>query len=334
MSEWLIEKALHDKIDRLYFLAREGQLIKQVYDLWTEGLDGLPQADYLVLSRRTVSVPMIETLADILNIAKATYFTNTISSFLYERYGLQLSEYRWKQLEDQVQWKRNSTVEVQNEQVVHLHSLLDALAAEIIANASLEYDALKHYLDAMGLEQLGRQAVVDIGYGGTIQNYLNRLVSTPVHGYYMMTDQRAVKVAEMHDVIIRGCFLEDVEPLLTPTPLMYGNSFLLEKFLSSNAAQVIHYELDQNNHLMTHYRELSSDEIECFNFRAALQKGVIRYTHDAINCREQILPSYKPSIKVAKQLYDAFIVQQSKLESDMLQNIVLDDYYCGRGIVR
>ena len=85
---------------------------------------------------------------------------------------------------------------------------------------------------------------------------------------------------------------------------------------------------------MTHYRELSSDEIESFNFRAELQKGVIRYTHDAINCREQILSSYKPSIKVAKQLYDAFIVQQSKLESDLLKNIVLDDYYCGRGIVR
>ena len=334
MSEWLIEKALHDKIDRLYFLAREGQLIKQVYDLWTEGLDGLPQADYLVLSRRAVSVPMIETFADILIIAKATYYTNTISSFLYERYGLQLSESRWKLLENQVQWKRNSSIEVQNEQVDHLLPLLNALAAEIIANASLEYDALKHYLDDMGLEKLGRQAVVDIGYGGTIQNYLNRLVSTPVHGYYLMTDQRAVKVAEMHDVIIRGCFLEDIEPLLNPTPLMYGNSFLLEKFLSSSAAQVIHYELDQNNHLMTHYRELSSDEIEGFNFRAELQKGVIRYTHDAINCREQILSSYKPSIKVAKQLYDAFIVQQSKLESDLLQNIVLDDYYCGRGIVR
>ena len=332
-SQWLLENAGRDGIDRLYFLAREGQLIKRVYDLWSEGIENSPQTDYLILSRRAVIVPMTQNIEDILNIAKVTYYPNTISNFLYERYGLQLSSERWAQLSEQVQWGSNNTVEVYNQQIDHLLPLLNDLAAEIIAEAGLEYAAMKYYLSNMGLEDSGRQAVVDVGYGATIQNYLNRFVATPVHGYYMMTDQRSVKVTEMHDVIVRGCYLENVEHADT-SPLMYLRSFELEKFLSSNEAQVVHYELDKDNHPTAHHRELSNDEIECFNYRAELQEGVIRYAHDAKNIREQILPSYKPSLEIAKQLYEAFIVQQSQLETDLLQKVVLDDYYSGRGLVR
>ncbi|MFA5924755.1 MAG: rhamnan synthesis F family protein [Methylococcaceae bacterium] len=333
MSQWLVDSAHRDGVDRLYFLAREGQLIKRVYDLWTEGLDDLPQADYLILSRRAVSVPMIETLEDVLNIAKATYFPNTICNFLYERYGFQLSAERWTQITDQVQWSSNSTVEVYNQQIDHLLPLLNALEAEIIAEAALEYRALKHYLCDMGLEKPGRQAVVDIGYSGTIQGYLNRLVTTPVHGYYLITDQRSDKVAQKHNVNIRGCYLESIDEVST-TSMMYPHNFQLEKMLSSDDAQIVHYELDQENNLTAHYRELSNDEAECFSFRKELQEGIIRYALDAKSIRERIFPSYKPSREIAYQLCEAFFAQQSPLETDLLQKVVLDDHYCGRGIVR
>jgi predicted HAD superfamily hydrolase len=332
-SQWLLEKADSDGIDRLYFLAREGQLIKLVYDLWSEGIENSPQTDYLILSRRSVIVPMIQNIEDILKIAKVTYYPNTISSFLFERYGLELSTERWAQLSEQVQWGSNNTVEVYNQNIDHLLQLLDELASEIIAIAGTEYNAMKYYLNNMGLEDSGCQAVVDVGYSATIQNYLNRIVTTSVHGYYLITDQRSVEVSEMHEVIVRGCYLENVQPDDT-SPLIYQRSFDLEKFLSSNDAQIIHYELDKDNHLTAHHRELSNSEIECFNFRSVLREGIISYVQDARNIRERILPSYQPSLEIAKQLYEAFIEQQSQLEKDFLQKVVLDDYYCGRGLVR
>jgi FMN phosphatase YigB (HAD superfamily) len=333
LSQWLVESAHRDGIDRLYFLAREGKLIKLVYDLWTEGLEDLPRADYLILSRRAVSVPMMGSLEDILSVARVTYYPNTIANFLYERYGLQLSTERWNQISDQVQWSSNRTVEVCNQQIDHLLPLLNALEAEIIANGGIEYGALRHYLSTMGLDEPGRQAVVDIGYGATIQGYLNRLVATPVHGYYMITDQRSAKVSQKHDVIIRGCYVENGEPSNASTP-MYLHSFELEKLLSSSDPQIVCYELDHENTLMPHGRVLSNIESSCSSLREELQDGVIRYARDARSIRERILPSYKPSCGVAKQLYEAFIGQQSQLETDLLKKIVLDDYYCGRGLVR
>ena len=332
-SQWLLETSRRDGIDRLYFLAREGQLIKLVYDLWSEGLEDSPQADYLIVSRRAVSVPTLKNFEDIMGIAKATYFPNTINNFLYERYGLQLSAERWDEVNDLVQWGSNSTVEVDRQQIDHLLPLLNVLGAEIIAAANLEHTALKHYLGTMGLDNPGRQAVVDIGYGGTIQDYLNRLVAIPVHGYYMMTDQRSAKVTQKHNVIVRGCYLQDVEQAGT-SPLMYLRSFELEKFLSSNDAQVVRYELDQENNLTALYRELSNDETSGSSFRTELQLGAIRYASDACSIRKRILPSYKPSCAIAKQLYEAFIAQQSQLEKELLLKVALDDHYSGRGIVR
>jgi hypothetical protein len=333
MSQWLVENARRDGIDRLYFLAREGQLIKRVYDLWSEGLEDLPQAEYLILSRRAVSVPMLKSFEDVLSIARTTYRPNTIANFLYVRYGLQLSAERWVKLSDQVQWSSNSMVEVHNQQIDHLLPLLRILEAEIIANGGVEHGALKHYLGTVRLEEPGRQAVVDVGYSATIQGYLNRLVTTPVHGYYMITDQKSARVSQQHDVLIRGCYLENVAQDST-APQIYLHSFELEKLLSSSDAQIVCYELDQENNLTAHYRELSSEETGCASFRAELQEGVIRYARDARNIRERILPSYKPSCAVAKQLYEAFITQPSQLEKELLQKIALDDHYCGRGIVR
>ena len=332
LAQWLVENARSDGIDRFYFLAREGQLIKRVYDLWIDGLEDTPQTDYLILSRRAVSVPMIKNLEDILSIARNKYYQNTISNFLYERYGLKLGGARWAQLNDRLQWGSNSMVEVHNGNIDHLLPLLNALQTEIIANGAIEHGALKHYLNTMGLEGPGRQAVVDIGYGGSIQDYLNRLVATPMHGYYMITDAVSAKVHQKYGVNIRGCYLQNVERTSTSAQ-MYLHSFELEKMLSSSDAQIVCYKLDQHNKLTAHHRELTKEETDCSSFRTELQEGVIRYASDARNIRDRILPSYKPSREVAKQLYDAFIMQLSPKEAVMLRKVVLDDHYCGRGVV-
>lgn len=332
MCDWLLESARRDEIDRLYFLSREGQLIKQVFDVWCKDIDNTPQSIYLILSRRATSVPMISDLDDILSIAKTTYFSNTIENFLFERYGLQLDVKHWSRLDTQLQWKRDSTVEVFDQRIDHLLPLLTELQDEIITRARAEHTALKHYLDSMGLEETGHQAVVDVGYGGTIQDYLNRLLAMPVHGYYMMTNRGATRVGERHGVTIRGCYAEDIEPGIT-APSMFRHSFELEKLLSSSDAQVVHYELDESRNLTARHRELSNDEIASRSLRAALQEGVIQFAVDARNLRDKLFPGYRPSPAVAQQLYTAFIAQSSQQELDLLRQISLDDHYCGRGVV-
>ncbi|MDD2464759.1 MAG: rhamnan synthesis F family protein [Desulfobulbus sp.] len=332
-AQWLIDTAQKDGIERLYFLSREGQLLKRVYDVWAENLSQPPCSFYLVLSRRTVSVASILNLEDIKKIAEVSYYGNTAANFLQERFGIQLSENRWREIDNLIQLNSESIIEVDQNQIDHLLPLLQTLEAEIIESAHRERIPLERYLETMGFEQSGCQAVVDVGYGATIQGYLNSLLANSIHGYYMMTDQRSTKVAKQHGVTIRGCYLDSVEQACSAPPI-YLRNFELEKFLSSNDAQVVTYQLDSHNNPVACYRELSDEEIRCAELRNELQKGVENFALDARKIRRELYPEFRPSLHIAKRLYETFIEQQSLAEAKFLRQVALDDHYCGRGVVR
>ncbi len=328
-AEWLRVNAAKDGVTKLYFVAREGKLIKRVYDSWTTGLSDAPSTEYLVISRRAVSVPALRTLGDILRVAGAVFFPNTIESFLEARYGLTLSGERWRQLP----WDRTRKLEIRDGNIEVLVPLLEALQPDILAAADRERESLMRYLDSLGLTEPGRHSVVDVGYGGTTQDYLNRLLSSPVDGYYLMTDDRAAKVAEAHGVALRGCFL-DGQVQNQGSSLMYRHSFELEKMLSSDDAQVVRYELDASGKPIGHHYELSDDERAHAEGRERLQDGALAYVRDARAVRADLLPSFRPSCAVAESLYGGFVTGLSPRETNVLKAIVLDDHYCGRGLVR
>ena len=331
-AQWLLQKAREDEVDRLYFLSREGKIIKQVYDYWSEGEKNAPKSDYLEISRRAAGVAAIFALDDVLDIARTTYFPNTLENFLNTRYGLNLSDKRWSELAESPGWNRTVVVSVQDRKIEHLIPLFQTLEAEIKAVAQKERLALLRYLNDKGLNFDDHQAVVDIGYGGSVQGYMNRLLSPKVHGYYLMTDERSVKVAENYNVIIRGCFFENIKQS-SNAPIMHRHSFDLEKLLSTNDPQIEHYEVDITGNMNEHYRDLSIAEIECADIRNRLMDGAMDYAKDAKRIRTTMLPDFQPSCWTAKMLMETFLIKHSQSETDLLSKIVLDDYYCGRGLV-
>jgi hypothetical protein len=57
------------------------------------------------------------------------------------------------------------------------------------------------------------------------------------------------------------------------------------------------------------------------------------YVTDARRIRSTMLPDFQPSCLTAQMLMEAFLTQQSQRETNLLSKIVLDDHYCGRGLV-
>ena len=330
--QWLYQKAREDGLDRLYFLSREGKIIKQVYDCWTEGDKKAPKSDYLVVSRRAAGVAAISKLDDILDIAKTIYFPNTIEKFLITRYGISLPDKQWEKYEHSLGIGRTTTISVEGRQINRLLPLLQTLEPVIIAKAQNERTTLFRYLNDKGLNLDDRQAVVDIGYGGSVQGYMNKLLSRKVHGYYLMTDERIEKVVNAYAVIIRSCFSgRTKQPSETST--MYGRSFELEKLLGSNESQIEFYDVDSSDNLKGHYRDLLSQEIESATIRNQLQEGVMDFVREAFQIRESMLPDFQPSCWTAQMIMEAFLTQLSKKETDLFSKFVLDDHYCGRDLV-
>lgn len=332
-AQWLIQQACMDGIERLYFLSREGRLIKEVYDCWSDGLPDVPLSDYLIISRRAAGVAAIKTFEDILSIARMVYFPSTVENFLYTRYGLVLDDHRWSEIEQMTGWRRQSQMSIPKEgRIDHLIPLLKAVEPDILDRTAQERPALLQYLAEKGLDRDDRQAVVDIGYGGSVQGYLNCLLARKVHGYYLMTDDRATRVEKTHSVILRGCFCENA--VQSPNaPAIYRYSFHVEKLLSSSEPQVECYEIESPDRLRVRYREMTTAENEASSIREEIRKGALDYAIDARQIRQKVLPDFRPSLWTAQMLVEGFLEELSPQENEFLFRIVLDDYYCGRGLV-
>lgn len=331
-AAWLVKQSAANQICRLYFLSREGKLIKDIFDCWTAGLRNVPVSEYLVVSRRAAGVAAIENFGDMEDIAKTIYYPNTIENFLHTRFGLTLSEKTWQTLSQSTGWHAQKEVSVQNQKIGHLLPLLREVEGEILVKRQQERAALLRYLQEKGMAEDDHQAVVDIGYGGSVQMYLNKLLPGKVHGYYLMTDERSSKVTQTCDVTIKGCFYENVNRS-NNLPTMYRFNFDLEKLMSSTDPQLEYYDTDEQGQVVGKYRELEPLEIQAHPIREAIRQGALDYAADARKIRDRVYPAFEPSTWTAKCLIESFLTNRSSSEVEFLSQIVLDDHYCGRGLV-
>ncbi|MES2583167.1 MAG: rhamnan synthesis F family protein [Pseudomonadota bacterium] len=330
--QWLAQQASATGMDRLYFLSREGEFLKKVYDVWARQLDAATPSEYLVMSRRAVSVPMIGAMEEIEAIARTPYFENHVSSFVRERYGLVLTDGEWSSLARQGFLREDRQVEVTDGQIDHLKPLLVALAPRILAQAKSELPGVLGYLDGMGLNDGKKFALVDVGYSATIQGRLNQLLGNKVHGFYMMTDSRARAVSTRFDVMVQGCFGQYVL-FADDATAMLRQSFDLEKLLSSDEAQIIRYNILPDGAIAPEVRVLSRDEVRCQPIRAEIRKGALQFVDDAIAARTHLLSDFVVPAALGRRLYEELVKTPSEQEVALLRELVLDDYYCGRDLV-
>lgn len=331
-SNWLVKMARSDGVERIYFLSREGRIMKLVYDLWAKEVKDAPISDYLVLSRRSTTVPAISTFADIENIAKTTFFPNKVEKFLLTRFGLEFSKEKWADIFQNTGMKPESIIEIQNGNTGQVTKLLRYLEQEIINKSNVERISLLRYLDSKGLNLDNNQAVVDVGYSGTVQGNLIKLTKRKVNGYYLMTEDKSKNTVEKYQVLLKGCFEENVNSAVY-MPIMFRDSFQIEKLLSSNDPQIEFYEFDEEEKPVEHFRPLTNIEIKSKQIRDEISEGCLKYAEDASKIRKTMLPAYDPQIKIAQALMEAFLSNLSKSEREFLSKIVLDDYYCGRDLV-
>jgi predicted HAD superfamily hydrolase/LmbE family N-acetylglucosaminyl deacetylase/glycosyltransferase involved in cell wall biosynthesis len=332
--QWLAEKAVTDGMQRLYFLAREGQTLKIVYDQWVSNNASAIASDYLVLSRRAITVPMISNLDDILQIARVQYFPNLLSEFIQERYGLQLSDEEYEELARRGLWSKNKLVAVDNGQVDHLIPVLQALEMRILEIAQSERPGLLAYLNNLGLNMAANAAIVDIGYSATVQGYLNEMINQKINGYYLMTRKRAEQVSSQYKVITEGYYCQYINPdIHSHSPAILRESFSLEKLLSSDDAQIVKYLQTDNGEIHPEFRQLANEERQSAVTRAEIRQGIMDFVYQSITIRDKLVGDFKVPPDIATGLFEEFIEHPSQAEKDILSALVLDDHYCGRGIV-
>lgn len=170
---WLKENVKKNDIDNIYFLARDGYIIKKAYEMIFGELDNIY---YLEASRRSLRVPYLSqknSIDEMLEELPLPRQTNMIQ--IFDALGLELDLYSAKIKESGYSiesfYLREKVLKEEG-----FKNLISSIKDDIIANSISENEALKNYLKKNNFSR--KNAIVDIGWGGSMQKYLRNIFNT------------------------------------------------------------------------------------------------------------------------------------------------------------
>ncbi len=222
---YLAKECEKNNTDELLFLAREGYFLEPLYQKYCKILKIKPvKSKYFLTSRRSTSVACIETMEDVKEIMMSGY-EGSIKNLYKTRLGLDLD------IEDKF---------------IKLESSKD----EVLKNIEDNFNVYKkifnkernNYLKYCKKNIKGKNvAVVDLGYSGTIQYYLIKLLNKKINGYYfILTDNiKPLKLGGKASF----CYNFKSE---TCEKNIYNFSMILESFLTAPIGQLIKFDDDGN----------------------------------------------------------------------------------------
>jgi HAD superfamily hydrolase (TIGR01549 family) len=226
---WLGREARRDGISDLYFMAREGWVLKEAFNILNDGDETLPKGKYLYGSRRAIRIAAIRNRGDIMAMTNQPYDPGiTIDKLLQGRFGIDLNPNRLallaaegitavvrpldRSFADRDIWQRACKV----------------LADDILASAVIEREAYKQYLTEIEFYDAKKPAIVDVGWKANIQGSLGNLTGRRLTGYYYATLQDAdlwIKQGDNH----RGYVGEGLAPLVSTSAVVQNRH--LSEFL-------------------------------------------------------------------------------------------------------
>lgn len=302
---WLIQRTRADGVRRLLFLARDGFFLRPLYEFVAKNLNvEILPSDYFLASRRAVTVASIKKISDAKELINLR-FEGTTKKFFRERFGLDLGD--------------ETEVILPERDAEIVCNLIDAHATEILSAAEFERAAYEKYIANLG--SLDGAGVVDMGYSGTIQFYLQRLTEKIFTGYYFATSATNRFGADASERM-RGCFTEG-DNYATTACAVYRYQLLFETILTAPDAQLKNFDADGN----PVYGEPEPGQIH-FADISAIHDGIKDFCRDVVEIFGDVLLD----VPLDKNFIDAWVrafVHDTKIITPKLREIfTLDDEYC------
>jgi len=193
---WVAQRAMDKKVEKLFFLARDGYHLKRVFELIKERYDLPIDAEYMLSSRRLINFPRISKLdTDSLAFLMTPNPGMQVKHFL-QRIGIDpqehLDEIRSAGLgspENRITTSNAGYKDPNNR--LQIAALLKMIEPKILAMAAAERETLFRYFDDISFCP-GNLAVVDVGWQASSVKSLQELLQLRgqhcrLQGYYFGT---------------------------------------------------------------------------------------------------------------------------------------------------
>lgn len=230
-TNWLNERMKQEKIRTVLFLARDGYLLKKAFDA-IKSCD--VKSVYFLASRRSLILPSIcfsETFED--------FYCTVLEVFPYSftvDYLLKVTEIDAEDIPRIMEISGYRTEDVLSRDSLladkKFQNLFDIIKPILLKKGKIQCEALEKYLAICGTDN-GKIAVVDVGWRGSLQKILQRVLHKDLYGFYFGVDK--AKFALKHSA---GCFANDARGIET----WFGFTGLTEMVFSAPHGSVLRFE--------------------------------------------------------------------------------------------
>lgn len=248
---WLLQKSDEDKISKLVFMARDGYFLKEEFAYLCELMGERRECCYIGISRQLAMTASIETKQDLMEYASMPY-TGSIADLFEDRFGIK-----------GVQEQENKQIDV----------YINEYFSKIEKNIAEVRDNYLDYVKEFGLDD--NCAVVDIGYYGNNQRYLNKLLLTGMKGYYFNANLSKENGNAMGQKMT-ACFQNDSDVIGEQSQILKKQIYL-ESFLTAPYGMV--KAVDRNRNFLC---APNGKNQEHFNDKEEMNEGVKRFIADYI----------------------------------------------------
>lgn len=198
---WFERQVRKAQIANVWFGARDGYLVKKLYDAWTEETSSV----YFLTSRIAAIRAGVENEADLRYVGEMK-FSGSLQQQILERFGV--------------------TVAAGGE-----NQTLCDYKAQILQQTAIDRENYKRYIDTLEIRE-GPIAFFDFVAKGTGQMYIGRLVKNPLKGFYFLQLEEEYMRAKALDIVP---FYRNEEK---DTSAIFDNYYILETVLTSPDAMV------------------------------------------------------------------------------------------------
>lgn len=331
-ARWLLISAMRDGIDRLYFLSRDGYLMKMAYDLIAANCQGAPKSIYLLCSRRAVNLSKVRNVSQLIDLVDIDYAYNMkLADLLYNRFGLSRDDYSEAELRE-FGFQRESRITQSDRS--NLKMLISGMSSKIFTVAKEEREQYISYLNLAGVYTSGNAAVVDIGYAGTMQESLYELNDRQkiISGYYMITFRDALKRVSVKGLEAKGFLAEFVDRHDTFHPFC-KHVPLYETMFSSPDTSFIRMVANHNGLPVAIFAPPGAAEQKRRDLVVSIHSGAVDFVEDFVKRFGDLVLNIDFEPNKLVRVLDSYFSAPHGRDARMLEGVEFEDFYGGRNKV-
>lgn len=326
---WLANKSLKDGISDLYFLARDGDVMKRVFDVIAPSVCPGIKTHYIYSSRRAAQVAGIDSAEAIMRMCGTQFHGADLGTFLYEKFGLSASSVNGDVLQRHG-FSLTDRIVKQDLMGPVLRLCLD-LREAIFEQSKFERDNYLAYLRSHGVDDASRIGLVDIGYAGSMQQSLSQMLGrTDIHGYYFMSFAKATSVQAFGNPV-DAYFGNFVDKFSSKHPIA-SLGLCFEMLFTNCDGSLVRFDVDSTSGRVKPVFDNGAIELKRRTLLPVVQSGAVAYASDMARYFSEFFEAIAFDPQSTLRVFVDFLEHPGGRDAEMLEGWKFEDSFSGVGV--